>query len=222
MKKLRFKIESLNLSYKKEIGILLAINLCLIAIAIALYLLNVSLLYIASLIILIGGVNIFYLNRYNSLILLDEKKLENEFIELFSYLRIYLYNDETVYQALNNIKPYASIKMSEKIEELINGIDNDKSIEPFIKFSKNFKNKIIEEVMISLYELVNNGSDRLYLNQFIKIFEDFKNNKDKEDKERRYKGFDNINMLSIIGSGFILIILSLAIINLLGEVTSGF
>lgn len=222
MKKVKDKIIELNLNYKKEIGILFFINVMLILALISLYLVNVSLLYISIGVLFVVGINFYYLNRYNVMLLNKEKRLDDEFIELFSYLRIYLYNEETVYQALINITQFASIIMKERLEFLISGIDNDKSIDPFIKFSKLFKNKIIEEVMISLYEIINNGSDRLYLNQFIKIFEDFKSNKEKEDKERRYNAFNNINMLSISGSGYILIVLSLAIINLLGDVTSGF
>lgn len=219
---LKRKIEELNLNYKKEISILFLIDLFLIAIGIALMFLKMSILFTAGCILGAMLFSFYYLNRYKVMLDEREKKLDNEFIEIFSYLRIYLYNEETVYTALKNIKEFASERMIERLDTLLSDIDNDKSIQPFLTFAKLFKNKVIEEVMISLYEMVEGGNKDIYLNQFIKIFEDFKNRTETEEEEKRYRKFDTINMLSILGSGYIMIILSLCVISLLGEATNGF
>ncbi len=222
MKSLRKKIEDLNLNFVKEISILCSINFVLILGVILLFIFNFSIILPIGIILVTIFFNFSYLNRYNQIIKKQQVKLDNEFIEIFSYLRIYLFNQETVYTALKNIIDFASEEMKERLNQLLNDIDNDKSIQPFINFAKLFNNKIIEEVMISLFEMVNNGNNELYLTQFIKVFEDFKNRNEKEAENNRINGLDTLNMLSILGSGLIMIILSFAVINLLGEATNGF
>ena len=222
MKNLRQKIESLSLNFAKEMSILAVVNVLLIAALIAMFFINLSILVIIGIAITIVAFNLFYLNRYNTMILNKEKKLDNEFIEIFSYLRIYLYNEETVYSALKNICEFASPKMKDRIEQLLSDIDEDKTVHPFITFARLFQNKVIEEVMIALYEMVNSGNKDIYLNQFIKVFEDFKTRSENENEEKRYRKFDTLNMLSVVGSGYIMVILALCIVTLLGEATNGF
>ncbi len=222
MKNLRQKIESLSLNFAKEMTILAIINIVLLALFIGLFFINISIVLNIGVLIVIVIFNIFYLNRYNGMILEKEKKLDHEFIEIFSYLRIYLYNQETVYTSLKNIKEFASSKMKERLDQLLADIDEDKTVQPFISFARLFQNKVIEEVMISLYEMVNSGNKDIYLNQFVKVFEDFKTRNEEEAEEKRYRKFDTLNMLSVVGSGYIMIVLSLTIISLLGEATNGF
>ncbi len=222
MKNLRQKIESLSLNFAKEMTILAIINVVLLALFIGLFFINISIVLNIGVLIVIVIFNIFYLNRYNGMILEKEKKLDHEFIEIFSYLRIYLYNQETVYTSLKNIKEFASSKMKERLDQLLADIDEDKTVQPFISFARLFQNKVIEEVMISLYEMVNSGNKDIYLNQFVKVFEDFKTRNEQEAEEKRYRKFDTLNMLSVVGSGYIMIVLSLTIISLLGEATNGF
>ena len=222
MKNLRQKIESLSLNFAKEMTILAIINVVLLALFIGLFFINISIVLNIGVLIVIVIFNIFYLNRYNGMILEKVKKLDHEFIEIFSYLRIYLYNQETVYTSLKNIKEFASSKMKERLDQLLADIDEDKTVQPFISFARLFQNKVIEEVMISLYEMVNSGNKDIYLNQFVKVFEDFKTRNEQEAEEKRYRKFDTLNMLSVVGSGYIMIVLSLTIISLLGEATNGF
>ena len=115
-----------------------------------------------------------------------------------------------------------SLKMKDRIEQLLSDIDEDKTVQPFITFARLFQNKVIEEVMIALYEMINSGNKDIYLNQFVKVFEDFKTRNKQEAEEKRYRKFDTLNMLSVVGSGYIMIVLSLTIISLLGEATNGF
>ncbi len=222
MKSLRRKIESLNLNFTKEIVVVSVVDFILLVLIVLSFIVNITPILSISLIVSLIGFTFFYFNRYDSLICKKEKRLDHEFIDIFSYLRIYLFNQETVYGALNNILEFSSPSMRVRIEKLLEDIDEDKSIEPFINFARQFKNKVIEEVMIALYEMVNSGNKDIYLNQFIKVFEDFKNRNEIEAEEKRYRFFDTINMLSIIGSAFIMIILSFSIISLLGEVMNGF
>ena len=222
MNKLKEKISKLNLNFQKEMLTLGIIDFILLALGVALYFFNIS--YLVIILVFLGIIvfSFYYLNRYDSMLLKKELALDDEFIEIFSYLKIYIANKESVYKALTNIKEFASPRMLERLDDLTNEIDNDKTIQPFINFARKFKNKVIEEVMIALFELINNGNNEAYLNQFIKIFEDFKNRRENEDKDKRFRLFDTINMMSLVGSGYIMIILSFCVIQLLGEATNGF
>lgn len=145
-----------------------------------------------------------------------EKQID-EFIEIFSYFRIYVSNNENVYTALKNILQFASYNTKERLQTLINEIDEDKSLAPFVKFSDYYKNKTIEEVMVSLYEMICEGNELIYLNQFIRVFEEFKTQRNNDSKTKRYKVFDYLTLFSLVGSGILMIILVFGIINLLGD-----
>ena len=156
MNKLKEKIAKLNLNFQKEMLTLGIIDFILLALGVALYFFNIS--YLVIILVFLGIIvfSFYYLNRYDSMLLKKELALDDEFIEIFSYLKIYIANKESVYKALTNIKEFASPRMLERLDDLTNEIDNDKTIQPFINFARKFKNKVIEEVMIALFELINN------------------------------------------------------------------
>ena len=81
-----------------------------------------------------------------------EKTHEYEFVDIINYFEMFLSNNMNIYQAFKEVTPYASPWMSNKIERLLEEIDEDKTVRPFINFSKNFKSAVIENVMISIYQ----------------------------------------------------------------------
>ena len=212
----------LNLNPKKEYLKFLIGNLIVIAIALILTFVLSSYLY---LILLVVGVLLFsyaFFYRYDQAEENKRKKLEVEFVEVFSYLRIYLINKETVYTALKKAGQYTSKEMNDKINEFLIKIDEDKSIIPFLEFGKYFKNKTIEEVMISLYQMVDGGYTENYINQFIMVFENLRKRSNEENLHTRYKKMSNLNILTLIGSGYLMIVMLIVIVSVIGEMTNGF
>ena len=221
MQNLKSKIESLNLDFNKEMMKIASINLVLIVATVALSIFNFNIIAIS---LLIGAIFIFdylFLSRYSKIEKERKIKLDESFIEVFSFLRIYLSNKETVYQSLNQVKAFADPTLEEKLNTLINQIDEDKSIKPYIEFASIFHDKVIEEVMIALYEITNSGSSDMYLNQFNKIFEELKTRIENDKSYKRVKFFENLNIFSVVGSGIIMITLSLCVISLLGGMING-
>lgn len=221
MKNIKSRIENLNLNYKNEMIKLAIMNVLILGCLAFVMFMFFNIILLTFCVFLLIFSNYFFISRYSILEKKTSNDLDEDFIEMFSYLRIYLFNQETVYQSLNNILDFSSPKMKAKLEILIKEIDEDKSIKPYISFSKNFKNKVIEEVMISLYEIVNSGNSDLYLNQFIKVFEELKTRTERDKQEKKMNFLDNINVFSIVGSGIIMITLAFAVISLLGEATNG-
>lgn len=221
MQNLKSKIESLNLDFNKEMMKIASINLILVVATIALSIFNFNIIAISLLIGAIFIFNYLFLSRYSKIEKERKIKLDESFIEVFSFLRIYLSNKETVYQSLNQVKAFADPTLEEKLNTLINQIDEDKSIKPYIEFASIFHDKVIEEVMIALYEITNSGSSDMYLNQFNKIFEELKTRIENDKSYKRVKFFENLNIFSVVGSGIIMITLSLCVISLLGGMING-
>lgn len=212
----------LNLNPKKELLKFLIGNLVVIAISIALIFIFKSLFYIA---VLVVGVLLFsyaFFYRYDQFENDKRKRLEIEFVEVFSYLRIYLTNKETVYTALTKASEYTSKEMNSKINEFLLKIDEDKSIVPFLEFGRYFHNKTIEEVMISLYQMVDGGYAENYINQFVLVFENLRKRSNEESLHNRYKKMNNLNLITLIGSGYLMMVMLIVIVSVIGEMTNGF
>ncbi len=222
LKKLKQKILNLKLDPKKEFLKFLIGNLVITAVGIALIFIYKSLYYLFF--IAIGDLffSYLFLSRYNQIESDKRKRLEVEFVEVFSYLRIYLLNKETVYTALNKANQYTSKEMNAKISEFLIKIDEDKSIVPFLEFGKYFKNKTIEEVMIALYQMVDGGYQENYINQFIIVFENLRKISEEGSLNNRYKKMNNLNLFTLFGSAYLMLVMLIVIVTVIGEMTNEF
>ena len=222
LKKLKQKILNLKLNPKKEFLKFLIGNLVITAVGIVLIFINKSLYYLFF--IAIGDLffSYLFLSRYDQIESDKRKRLEVEFVEVFSYLRIYLLNKETVYTALTKANQYTSKEMNTKISEFLIKIDEDKSIVPFLEFGKYFKNKTIEEVMIALYQMVDGGYQENYINQFIIVFENLRKISEEGSLNNRYKKMNNLNLFTLFGSAYLMLVMLIVIATVIGDMTNGF
>lgn len=219
---LKSKITSLGLDYKKEITKICA--LCIIILLGSLYLSY----YLKSYYIgLVGFVIIFVVIELFGL-LYDKKlsslKRENEtkFVVVLNYIQTYLHNGFNVYKAIEETIQFTTTWMQNKLGILIADIDNDKTIAPFITFSHSFDSKIIEQVMISLFLMVENGSNDEFILRFTPIFNQLeKDSKHKLVKQIESK-FDSLNLLPVIGSAIITLLIITGVVGLIGGVLNGF
>mgnify|MGYP003571382763 CR=1 FL=1 len=220
MKKLKERILKLNLNPRNELIKFILLWVIGIVGAILVFIFINSWTYFAIVLLVTLLLTDLLYQRYSYLEEVKRKRLENEFFEMFSYLRIYLVNKQNVYQALKESSQFTSIEMKEEVNKFLGKIDEDKTVVPFLEFSKKMKNKIIEEVMISLYQMVDAGSSINYLNQFIQLFENFQARFKKEDLDKRLRKLDLFNTLSLLGVGYLMIIILLVIVSIIGDVTS--
>lgn len=218
MKKLKNKIEDLGLNYNKEIALLLGASLSIIILSVITYLYFKNIKLVIIEIALLFAFIISYFYRYSLIEDKNKRKLLKDFIDYFSFFRIYIFNGDSVYTALNKTTDYASKEIKQNIDYLIEEINQDKTINPFIKFANKFKSKLIEDVMISIYQMIENGNNTNYINQFITIFENLKKRINSEEEFKRNERFNTLVNTALVGSALIMIILVFGIVNLIGEI----
>ena len=215
--KLKDTIEFVGLSYKKELLKIVLISLALLmCAALMLYFLK-NIIYTIMILIALVVVDYMLLTRYN-----DKKKMlikarENELITLITYFEVYIRNKNNVYQSFNLLIPYCSSWMKDKIETLLKEIDSDKSVQPFVNFANNFEQLSSHSLLLSIYQMVDQGESSEQLAQFDVIFDEIARNRHNEMKEQKEKSLSNMSTFPLIGAGAITVVLTISIISVLGD-----
>ena len=215
--KLKETIEFVGLSYKKELIIIIVFNAVFLLGAVAVYIFLKNLIF--AVLVLVGAslMDYFLLSRYS-----DKKKAilkgrENELISIISYFDVYIRNNKNVYQSFNQLVPYCSNWMKEKIEDLLKEIDEDKSIQPFVNFANNFKNLSAHSLMISIYQMVDQGESTEQLTHFNVIFDELSKNRNQEMIAQKDKALSGMATFPLVGAGMITIALTVSILTILGD-----
>ena len=151
-----------------------------------------------------------------------EKAHENEFVDIINYFEMFLANDFNIYQAFQEVLVYSSPWMRNKIETLLFAIDEDKSVKPFISFAKNFKNSSIENVMISIYQMIDDGHNNITLSQFNLMFDKFEENNRREIIYKKESELQRLNIYPLVGAIITTLILTFSILSVVGELTNGY
>lgn len=218
--KIKDTIEFIGLSYKKEMTKVVLISALLLMVTFVLYLVTKNL--IVPIIIGIGDLVLTYflLSRYN-----DKKKIllknrENELISLISYFDVYIRNNNNVYQSFNLLIPYCSNWMKEKIEDLLTEIDKDKSVQPFVNFANQFTSISIHSLMLSIYQMVDQGENSEQLTHFNLLFDEISKTRNREMIEQKQKSLSNMSTFPLAGAGLITISLTISILSILGDLVN--
>lgn len=221
MKKLKEKMLLLGLNPKREFLIVMIADLVLVLAAVLTFIFLKQVLYLASLLAVAFIFDLLFLTRYSKQI--SNKNTENlqEFAILFGYFRIYIHNGFSVYSALKEIISFANTTLKKDIQELISEIDSDKTVQPFINFGKKFNEIIVEEMMISIYQMIDDGENFDYLVQFELIFDKFSDLLYEKYLRAKNSKLGNLSNAPLIGASFLVIVLTIGVISILGEVING-
>ncbi len=219
---IRRTIEFIGLSYKKEIIKIIISNLVAILVAVMAFILTKMPIMIAFSLLLVFGVNylfyFIYSNKKASII----KERSDEFVHIISYFRIFIKNKNNVYQSFNCLIPYSSDWMKERIETMLRAIDSDKTIKPFTDFADKFDFPIARNVMMSIYQMIEEGESSSHLNQFTVLFEQMNRTLNEERKARKLKSFDIISFIPTIGAGLVTLALTFSMLTLVGDMINVF
>ena len=215
--KLKELIEFIGLSYQKELLKIGLINIAILTTAVFVFMFSKSLVYLGLITAGLVVLDYYLLSRYSDLKKNVLKARENELITLISYFEVYIQNSNNVYQSFNLLIPYSSDWMKEKIETLLKEIDEDKSVQPFINFANNFTQLSTHSLMLSIYQMVDQGESYQQLLQFNSVFDALAKNRHQEINDQKEKQLSNMSIFPLIGAGLITITLTISILLILGE-----
>lgn len=221
IRKLKEKIVLAGLNPKKEVIVFLVVNAALLLAGALLLIFLKDLLYFALFFGLMFVFSIVYLTRYSKWIAARNSENLQDFATLFGYFRIYIHNGYSVYSALKELLNFANPDLENSIRTLIAEIDEDKTVQPFINFSKQFNEIIIEELMISIYQLIDDGESSDYLMQFELIFDKFSEILYEKYLKSKDSKLATLSSAPLIGSCFLIVVLTVGIISIIGELVNG-
>ena len=217
MKKLKSRMINLGLSPKKELSTGLLISLFFIGLGVASLFLVETYLYLGISLGVMLIFNIFYFTRYSSMEKTQADQAKQDFVSLFTFFKIYLHNGYSVYTALKEIQSFADKQLTMFLSELIHDIDEDKSITPFIRFGRKFNDLVIEEMMISIYQMIDDGSNPSHLSQFDLIFGKISDLAYQKELNKKRNGLASMSTFPLVGSGVLIIMVTFGIITVMEE-----
>ena len=215
----RFKnyLTQLGFNYKKETTLIFIANLICLCGALAIYYFTKQLYIALSSCLSLVVINFLFYYRYSS----KKKYLisdhEEEFVNVISYFQIFISNNFNVYTSFKSIVPYCSEWMADKINIFLFEIDNDKTIKPFIEFAKNFKTSIAHNVMLSIYQMVDEGSNGTHILQFSILFEQLSRTNQLALINKKDRSLGALSSLPLVGAGAITLLLTFGIMSIMGE-----
>jgi len=221
MKKIKERIERLGLNYKKELTFIIVIAVAGVLLSAASVIFTKQIQYLVIFLLLTAILEFVYVGRYKSMEEKQRKDVQDEFISIFSFFKIYIKNGMNVYTALKEISSFVSPKLKERFDQLLLDIDGDKSVEPFVKFAKTFDELVIEQMMISVYQMVDEGSNSPYFNQFELIFNSLSNEMHEKELRSKEVSLSNQSVAPLIGSAILMTLITIGIVTVIGDMIGG-
>ncbi len=217
---LKSKIEYCGLNYKTEIRKLVLINLGFLLLSGVVYLLlkELNLLIYISLLQLV--LDYLLLSKYSTKMKQLDEERENEFVTIISYFEVFISNKNNVYQSFCKLVQYSGDWMKDLITNFIKEIDSDKTVQPFINFANNFKPKIISNIMLSIFTMVDQGESFEQINQFQILFEQLLKSKKLENLEKKQRSLSILASLPLIGAAGMTITLTISVISIIGDLVN--
>ena len=217
LKRFNDLLDFISANKVKEYVLIAVINIAILASAIILtiFLKQIMIAFVGPIALVIS--NYLIVNSYieKKKAILDER--EHEFIAIISYFQFFITNSYNVYQAFQSLIAYASPWMEEQIQSLIIEIDNDKTVKPFINFANKFKNNVASNVMMSIYQMVDEGENGLHMYQFSSLFQELSKSQQMDLIDAKERSMGSISSFPLIGAGAITVLLTFGIISAMGD-----
>ena len=218
MNQLKEKMKMLGKTPSKEFLMFALMALLILATAVPLYLYKGMSFFLAiPLFVLIFFTYVYFIRYSNGVKRIYEDRME-EFIRLFTFLGIYINDGFNVFRALESIQSFASESFLPLLQGLIREIEEDKTVTPFVNFSKHFTDISVKEVMISIYQMVDEGQGGAYIAQFQHLFGKLSDEKHKALKQKQIDGLNRLSILPLIGSGVTMFMITFSLVEIMGDV----
>ncbi|MBQ2494470.1 MAG: hypothetical protein II520_04475 [Bacilli bacterium] len=157
----------------------------------------------------------FYLSRYSRMIKKKQDWMNEEFVRFFTFFSIFIHNGYNVYTALMELLPFSSDDMRERLERLLSSIESDKSVTPFVAFAEEYEDIAVKQVMVSIYQIVEEGGGDAYLRQFERLFGHFSDQSHQLIREAKANRLQTLGLMPLAGSAIAMIALSLVLMRIM-------
>ena len=218
--KLKKQIEYCGLNYSSEIRKIILLNIISLIAALITYFFTKNISLIISFSALVLVINYQIVSNYSAKVKLLDEERENEFVTIISYFEIFISNKNNVYQSFSKTIPYCSDWMKDVMSNFLKDIDGDKTIQPFINFANNFKIKIVTNIMLSIYTMVDQGESFEQINQFQILFEQLQKSKRIENLEKKQRSLSILASLPLVGAAGMTIALTISVIQIIGDLVN--
>ena len=215
------KIISLGLNLRKESLFLIISNGVLLIASVILPLLLKNLFFLIPCLMGFILLNLGYYWRITNLELRNNRGNLEDFVTIFTFIRIYIQNGMNVYNAIQEASQFADNSLRQQLDELIQRMDEDKSVQPFMDFASNYKDLFVEQIMVALYQIIDNGNNADSLYNFESIFDKFSEIVHKNELDNKEKQLSSMSITPLIGSAILILMITFGIIQVIGEMTNG-
>lgn len=166
--------------------------------------------------LVLGGGLLFLLSFY-------KKRIPNNitvtnFINVFTHFRVTLDSDSNVFQALNAMLEITTGALYENIETLINSLESDHTIAPFMAFARPFKHRFVTHIMINIYMLINHGLDPKRLWQFNYMFETLVKEYNESRLAAHQNSYERFDIMLFVGNALMIFTLMASVMGMIGGI----
>lgn len=206
------RINDLGLSYPRELLVIFLIAGVTIG-AVVVSIIFLKEVYIALILFFLGVAGMyFYISRYRAMEIKNERSHVNELISLLSYLHVFIHNKYSVAESLKALIPFSGLFVQDALNYLVQQVEFDNSVTPFISFANRFNNKDITLLMLCIYQMKNGNTS-----EFDRKYHDIKNKYQNEQIENKRKSFGFVSSLPLFGAALIMIVLFIGVITSVGD-----
>ena len=147
--------------------------------------------------------------------------LQKQLMDAYRLLKVLILQGQSPYQAMQTILPYIESNLAEFFQGLLMDIDQDKSIQPYLNFARQFKSIMAEQLLFSLYQLENQGGDGRQLQQFQYLFDQLEHQFYQQELLKFHEKMQQQNHSVMIATALIAITLLFGVMQLIGGMLYG-
>lgn len=180
-------------------------------------LLQVGLIMVGFMVIIVFGWWLYDDHQKDHRLRMKQKHM----IDAYRLLKVMLMQSISPYQALQTVLPFVDSQLAENIHDLLMGIDQDKSIHPYIQFASGFKSLMIEQLLFAMYQLENQGGHGQQLQQFQYLFDQAEQQYYQSQLNQFHEGMQNANGYVMVATGMIAFSLLIGVMQLIAGMMYG-
>lgn len=216
IEKLKLLCGRLKIDFKKDLIITIVVFSFMLAVGVVLSF--VYSLIIGIIIWVIGFVYVFlHYSNLKSLVKQLTNSKEIAFNGFYRYVVTLLKNNHILYSALQASLEYVDEVLVDDVNQLINEMENDTTMEPFLNFSMSFDDENIKQMIILLYKTQDSGIIDDVLDSINDCIVNLQDTSIKNYIYKEEKKIEKYYMFPIILSAVVMIMVSFYVFSLIGE-----